>query len=161
MSKSVWMDNIEFDFLRCEDEPIHIPSKIQPFGYFFTIDKDSKTILAASDNLALLGVAFKDIFGKNILSFYPEIEPLLQDFKECLHCSGRKSYFDQKISNLSDERVDVFISSLNNHVVVEFIQKDLQNRSQEGINYQDVLNDLINTQSLDAVYEKVVQNIKA
>ncbi|MGM0623498.1 MAG: HD domain-containing phosphohydrolase, partial [Campylobacterota bacterium] len=32
---------------------------------------------------------------------------------------------------------------------------------QEGINYQDVLNDLINTQSLDAVYEKVVQNIKA
>lgn len=42
------MDNV---ILRCEDEPIHIPSFIQPIGYFFAIDSKTYEIKYISENI--------------------------------------------------------------------------------------------------------------
>lgn len=155
------MDSQNFQFLRCEDEPIHIPSKIQPFGIFFAVDKEFKNIIAVSDNIKSFDIDTKTLYGKSIVDVVPEIKILIQDFEKSLQCSGRKSYFDIDVQTLNNQNYDVFISFINNQIIIEFIQKDLQNSAVENIDYKTVLNTLISSQSLNEVYETITQSIKA
>lgn len=41
------------DLNECDKEPIHIPSAIQPYGFFLSVDPQEKTIIAVSSNIDL------------------------------------------------------------------------------------------------------------
>lgn len=61
-------DPTQFNFDRCEDEPIHRPEAIQGFGYLLAIDPDTKAIAIHSNNIdSLFAVSKGDkMVGANL-----------------------------------------------------------------------------------------------
>ena len=75
----VWTNN---KFVRCEDEPIHIPGKIQSFGALLAISKDTWDIRMASENcLDILGIDVRLLLAASSLKEFldPDQIELLQD----------------------------------------------------------------------------------
>ncbi len=61
------------DLSNCEKEPIHIPNKIQPFGFLLAVDLSTFQIVQFSNNLnEHLGNA--DLLGRNLAELLPKEE---------------------------------------------------------------------------------------
>lgn len=107
-------------FLQCEDEPIHIPSYIQPIGYFIAVTLSSKIISHISKNTQ---EDFPDIIlGSNIYDFIVPFDNLV----ETLKTSGQNRIFlyNQEIllSPNKKNEFDFIISfSTNEELILEFL----------------------------------------
>ncbi len=67
--------NDPIDLSNCEQEPIHIPNKIQPFGFLLVIDLSTFQIIQYSNNLSVFfGEALIDLIGKDLRSILPQEE---------------------------------------------------------------------------------------
>ena len=116
------------EFLRCEDEPIHIPNYIQPIGYFISINLLNKTISHLSQNLQ---DKFPEILlGGNIYQFLPnfdEIILLLLDAKG----KNRIFVYNQIIQFSIEKKFEFdFILSMadKNQFLLEFLEIDNSKR---------------------------------
>ncbi len=155
------MDNYAFDFLRCEDEPIHIPSKIQPFGYFFAVEGARMHILAASDNINELGLNTQNVYKKDIRVLFPRLAGVLEDFTMRAEPKGREVYFDIIFKELGNKTFDLFLSSLNDQIIIEFISKNLQQECTRDKKYKKAVSSFIQSPDLEGLYEKVARHIKS
>ncbi|MES2745183.1 MAG: ATP-binding protein [Bdellovibrionota bacterium] len=59
-------------FLKCEDEPIHIPESIQPFGYLFALEPNSGSIKIHSANLNDLFRSWDSVKDQGFFDFLDE-----------------------------------------------------------------------------------------
>ncbi len=67
------------DLDQCAQEPIHIPSAIQPHGFFLAIDPESERIIAASDNLdRFFTFSAQSIIGKLLAASFPDLSTWIQ-----------------------------------------------------------------------------------
>ncbi|MBN2871222.1 MAG: GAF domain-containing protein [Campylobacterales bacterium] len=70
-------DNTDLD--QCAQEPIHIPSAIQPHGFFLAVDPESERIIAASDNLDCFSpFSAQTILGKLLAAVFPDLSTWVQ-----------------------------------------------------------------------------------
>lgn len=66
------MINDNSDLTECDREPIHIPSAIQPHGFFIAIDSKSEQIVSASMNIDLFFTfSAHAMIGEPLESFFP------------------------------------------------------------------------------------------
>lgn len=66
------MINSNFDLNECDKEPIHIPSAIQPHGFFIAIDPNTLQIAAASTNIDLFFTfSVQALIGQSLKTFFP------------------------------------------------------------------------------------------
>ncbi len=65
--------NDPIDLSNCEKEPIHIPNKIQPFGFLLVVDLSTFQIIQFSNNLKEYLVT-DDLLGRNLAEFLPKDE---------------------------------------------------------------------------------------
>lgn len=70
------------DLNECDKEPIHIPSAIQPHGFFLAVDINSMTIIAASSNISLFfAFSTQQILSQPLYTFFPFLFQWLQEEK--------------------------------------------------------------------------------
>ncbi|HZF70296.1 hypothetical protein, partial [Sulfuricurvum sp.] len=70
------------DLNECDKEPIHIPSAIQPHGFFLAVDINSMTIIAASSNIGLFFTfSAHQILSQPLYTFFPFLHQWVQDEK--------------------------------------------------------------------------------
>ncbi|MGA9046629.1 ATP-binding protein [Sulfuricurvum sp.] len=64
------MIHTDNDLNECDKEPIHIPSAIQPHGFFLAIDPANENIVAASSNIDhFFALSTEDIIGQPLSAF--------------------------------------------------------------------------------------------
>lgn len=67
--------NDPIDLTNCDREPIHIPNKIQPFGFLLVVDLQTFKILQFSKNISqFLNETEDNLIGKEIRSLLPQEE---------------------------------------------------------------------------------------
>lgn len=70
------------DLNECDKEPIHIPSAIQPHGFFLSVDSTTMTIVAASSNIDLFFTfSTQQILSQSLYTFFPFLHEWLQNEK--------------------------------------------------------------------------------
>lgn len=68
------------DLNECDKEPIHIPSAIQPHGFFLSVDVNTMTIVAASSNIDLFFTfSTQQILSQSLYTFFPFLHQWLQE----------------------------------------------------------------------------------
>jgi light-regulated signal transduction histidine kinase (bacteriophytochrome) len=68
------------DLNECDKEPIHIPSAIQPHGFFLAVDINTMTIVAASSNIDLFFTfSSQQILSQSLYTFFPFLHQWLQE----------------------------------------------------------------------------------
>lgn len=68
------------DLNECDKEPIHIPSAIQPHGFFLSVDVKTMTIVAASSNIDLFFTfSTQQILSQSLYTFFPSLHQWLQE----------------------------------------------------------------------------------
>lgn len=69
----------ELDLSNCENEPIHIPNKIQPFGFILVVNPDTFQIVQCSKNVdRYLGLSPETILTKTLFDLIPteQVDPI-------------------------------------------------------------------------------------
>lgn len=68
------------DLNECDKEPIHIPSAIQPHGFFLSVDINTMTIVAASSNIDhFFTFSTQQILSQSLYTFFPFLHQWLQE----------------------------------------------------------------------------------
>lgn len=112
------------NFVECHDEPIHIPGRIQSFGYLIGIDTTSHAIDFLSENISDIFDLEKseDLLGKKIADYPHIFQPVLDSdiFERVDFLSRRENetYFDKIYISGKQYHFSVFRS--NNHIFLEF-----------------------------------------
>lgn len=74
------MINENQDLTECDKEPIHIPSAIQPHGFFLAIDPDSTNIITASSNIDLFFTfSTQKILGQPLSTLSPLVSEWVKE----------------------------------------------------------------------------------
>lgn len=64
--------NEHHDLVECENEPIHIPSAIQPHGFFLAVSPENGRIIAASTNIdRFFTFSAEAMAGEKLSTFFP------------------------------------------------------------------------------------------
>ncbi len=112
----------------CDQEPIHTPGSIQPYGVLLVLNHDNRTVLQASENLETwigvphakaLGMALDDLFGADQADIIRHIvvSRELEPTKSSVVRLNGKSF--DAVAHLSDGHMVVELEIVDNPKVLE------------------------------------------
>ena len=108
----------EVNLLNCDKEPIHIPGRIQSYGFLLVCEVNSLNINQLSINsLEYIGISYQNLLNKN-LSVLLEIKII-----DCINKGVLKNNFSEinplKV-NIKNTKFNLIISFANNLLILEF-----------------------------------------
>lgn len=141
----------------CDQEPIHIPSSIQSFGYLVTVDRFDLNIRQISENFApYLECPLAEIIGQPLLKLFPEkIVKYVVDNEKLIISQPKAEHFEITLSiNQQQHCFGAIVHIQGDKYIIE-----LQNKSQESQSFQKTLQDAVNqaqaTLNLETLYENI------
>jgi len=147
-----------FDFIRCEDEPIHIPSKIQPLGQFLALDAN-KTIRYVSQNFQELGIDANHLLGLALDEVFPNVDKVVTKFLASKQRDKRKTYFDITLEHFN-RTVHLYVSHKEDFTIIEMIDAASLKAQNDVMECIDVVQRFTGVMEVEPLYEEVVCAIK-
>ncbi|EDP94778.1 ATP-binding protein [Kordia algicida OT-1] len=100
----------------CEDEPIHIPGRIQPHGFLISVKSATDVVNVCSENIHdYLRFTHEDVLGKNIAKlFNDDFLKAYKSFKEDTATSHKEFNF-----SFDDTLFSICIHLSDQHIIIE------------------------------------------
>lgn len=103
------------DTTNCDDEPIHVPGSVQPFGALVSFDKRGRIARSSETFAALCDVPVDQLFGRNISEIIPKVS-----FAEVFE---KQSFYD--ILELSNgQKVEVLKHCTDDEIYLDVVAYD-------------------------------------
>ena len=150
------MENLHNNFLKCEDEPIHIPNFIQPIGYFVCVDRSSRKITHISENIV---EEFPQMqLDMDITNFIEDFDDIVKEFDTITE--HRAYLYNKKIIFSAQEHFfDFVVSSQNdNEFIIEFLEINVTNDC-IGFCMAQLTDKILNSPNQNAVFQLVSEYI--
>lgn len=156
--------NPELNLQRCEEEKIHIPDLIQPFGYLLALSPKDFSVTRCSENLpSLLNKSIEDILKSHPQEFFSEsIMNLIYNSTNFQTKKRSILSLNQTIGEIKDQGFDFILSSGNEEIILEIIPS-LSN-SEETISieaqFNEIIRKIVTTSDTNELFSLVVNEIK-
>lgn len=152
MNDDVIASREPLDTTNCDDEPIHVPGSVQPFGALVSFDKNGRILRASESFAALCGCPVNFLFGKNIQEFFPKVS-----FAEVFE----KESFYAVVDLASGEKVEVLKHCAGEEVYLDVVPYDDRHHSRSAEKrIHDFEKSLENIESIENFAERLVQIVR-
>ena len=148
----------ELNFQRCEDEPIHIPGKIQPLGYFIAIDS-VQTICYISQNVEQLGFDSKRVIDTPLQNSFVGLDRYVKAFIKDHKTDQRKLFTDLEF-DFSKKVFDLYISQKDGICILELLPQTTESVEYKTYNYIDHVQLLSASNTKQELFKNVVNCVK-
>lgn len=124
------MSTFQVDLTNCDREPIHIPGKVQPYGFLVAVDNKNYNITYISENIGpFVNTNAKDWLGKNISELEPALIPggAPEQLSQLLNLGNANKNFDSVNPfhiELGGQPYFVIITPSGGNLVIEFEPAD-------------------------------------
>lgn len=155
---------MKIDLTNCDREPIHIPGKIQNYGYLIALEITSQRVVFCSENInEIFDLKHDQVLGKSLDLFeegttcYSNYKKIEEHIHQILN-EGLKDTYSAMILNIHDKPYHAVFSVSGKYLVIEFEAMVSDIREKNRIN--NVVRKLVNEESFEQVLVDVSREVK-
>ncbi len=155
---------MKINLSNCDREPIHIPGKIQSYGYLIALEITSQRIAFCSENIhEIFDVPHQEVLGKSLDIFQKETSCYAnyERFEAQIHSilnEGMKDMYNSMVINIHGKPYHSVFSISGKYLVIEFESVISDIREKNRIN--NVVRKLVNEDDFEQVLKDVSKEVK-